>query len=80
MGRLIWEGGRNYFTKRLFEMVISSDRLRQFQDWLPPSVNLLAVSKGHPSKSIYELAQLGQRDFGESRIQEALPKLDALRK
>ncbi len=45
---------------------------------LPPQVKLLAVSKGHCADSIRELVDLGQRDFGESRVQEALPKLEAL--
>ena len=40
----------------------------------PDAVHLLAVSKGHPSIAVRELAALGQVDFGESRVQEALPK------
>lgn len=39
---------------------------------------MLAVSKGHPAALIRQLAELGQQDFGESRLQEALPKLEAL--
>tara|TARA_B100001094_G_C18165012_1_gene791511 strand:- start:1253 stop:1888 length:636 start_codon:yes stop_codon:yes gene_type:complete len=45
---------------------------------LPASARLLAVSKGHPSSSIRALAKLGQRAFGESRLQEALPKQEDL--
>jgi pyridoxal phosphate enzyme (YggS family) len=37
-------------------------------------VTLLAVSKGHPAAAIRALADLGQRAFGESYLQEALPK------
>lgn len=44
----------------------------------PTSVKLIAVSKGHPATAIRELAELGQRDFGENYLQEALPKLEAL--
>jgi hypothetical protein len=40
----------------------------------PDAVHLLAVSKGHPTMAVRELASLGQVDFGESRVQEALPK------
>ncbi|MDA7433366.1 YggS family pyridoxal phosphate-dependent enzyme [Synechococcus sp. AH-601-N10] len=40
----------------------------------PDAVHLLAVSKGHPAIAVRELAALGQVDFGESRVQEALPK------
>lgn len=42
------------------------------------SVQLLAVSKTWPAADIEALADLGQRQFGESYIQEALPKLAAL--
>jgi pyridoxal phosphate enzyme (YggS family) len=44
----------------------------------PAAIGLLAVSKGHPIQSLAALQRLGQRDFGESYLQEALPKLDAL--
>ncbi len=42
------------------------------------SVGLLAISKGHPAVAIRTLAGLGQRDFGENYLQEALPKLQEL--
>jgi pyridoxal phosphate enzyme (YggS family) len=38
----------------------------------------MAVSKEHPAEAIRVLAQAGQTDFGESYLQEALPKLEAL--
>ncbi len=44
----------------------------------PGSVGLLAVSKGQPAGAIREVAALGQQSFGESRVQEALPKLEVL--
>lgn len=44
----------------------------------PSEITLVAVSKTHPAARLAELADLGQRDFGESYVQEALPKLDAL--
>ena len=50
----------------------------QIRKRLPEGVNLLAVSKGHPISSIETLAAVGQQDFGESRIQEALPKVVSL--
>jgi hypothetical protein len=37
-------------------------------------VTLIAVSKGRPVEAIEELIAAGQRDFGESRVQEALEK------
>ena len=39
------------------------------------SVRLIAVSKTQPAAAIRTLAQLGQQDFGENYVQEALPKL-----
>jgi pyridoxal phosphate enzyme (YggS family) len=43
------------------------------------SVTLVAVSKGHTAGEIISAASLGQVDFGESYLQEALPKLEQLR-
>ena len=41
-------------------------------------IQLVAVSKTNPPEAIREVFEAGQRVFGESRVQEALPKLDAL--
>lgn len=41
-------------------------------------VALVAVSKTHPAAAIEAALAAGQRIFGESRIQEALPKVEAL--
>ena len=43
------------------------------------SVTLLAVTKAQPPESVRAAADCGLTDFGESYLQEALPKLDALR-
>jgi len=40
----------------------------------PADVQLIAVSKGRSADEIEELIAGGQRDFGESRVQEALAK------
>jgi len=42
------------------------------------SVQLLAVSKTHPSESLREMYQTGQRAFGENYLQEALDKMESL--
>ena len=42
------------------------------------SVRLVAVSKRQPVEAIRGLAELGQRDFGENYLQEALDKQEAL--
>src|SRR5437868_7583127 len=44
----------------------------------PADVQLIAVSKGRPAEEIEPLIAAGQRDFGESRVQEALAKWPAL--
>lgn len=45
----------------------------------PADISLLAVSKQQPSAAIRVLAEAGQLDFGESYLQEALPKIRELR-
>jgi len=45
----------------------------------PAGIRLVAVSKGQPVAAISSLAAAGQKDFGENYLQEALPKLEALR-
>lgn len=44
----------------------------------PDSITLLAVSKGHPASAIRDAYAAGQRCFGESYLQEAVPKANAL--
>ena len=44
----------------------------------PESVALVAIAKGQPAQAVRELANAGQRDFGENYLQEALPKLAEL--
>ena len=42
------------------------------------SVHLLAVSKTKPASDIAALFRLGQRQFGENYVQEAIDKIDSL--
>jgi len=42
----------------------------------PSSVRLVAISKTFPAEAVREAAAAGQVDFGENRLQEALPKMD----
>ena len=44
----------------------------------PADVRLIAVSKGRTAEEIEELIAVGQRDFAENRMQEALAKWPAL--
>jgi pyridoxal phosphate enzyme (YggS family) len=43
------------------------------------SITVIAVSKGHATSKIRAAAACGTLDFGESYVQEALPKLQSLR-
>ena len=55
-----------------------ADRLAWYRQRLPEPCRLLAVSKGQPVERIREAAACGQRSFGESRLQEAMAKQEAL--
>jgi PLP dependent protein len=44
----------------------------------PAAVTLLAVTKAQPAALIRQALEAGQRAFGESYVQEALEKIDAL--
>ncbi len=55
-----------------------ADRLADLLRQLPGGTRLLAVSKGQPAERIREAVQLGQRSFGESRLQEAVAKQELL--
>jgi pyridoxal phosphate enzyme (YggS family) len=45
----------------------------------PDHVTLIAVTKTHSADAIAAAYSAGLRDFGENRVQEALPKIEALR-
>jgi len=45
---------------------------------LPPTCNLIAVTKTHPVEKIREAYDAGQRLFGENKVQELVPKFNAL--
>ncbi|MEN9862189.1 MAG: hypothetical protein RLZZ515_2671 [Cyanobacteriota bacterium] len=53
-------------------------RLEALQAQLPQYTRLLAVSKGQSAGSMRALVELGVRSFGESRLQEASEKQQAL--
>lgn len=46
----------------------------------PGSVFLLAVCKGQPLEKVYEALRAGQRAFGESYVNEAIPRILTLSK
>lgn len=53
-------------------------RLEHIRSTLPETVKLIAVTKQVPVEAIQAAYQLGIRDFGESRIQEAAAKQEQL--
>ena len=57
-----------------------SEKIAQIKSTLREGVELLAVSKFHPSEKILEAYEAGQRHFGESRPQELKAKHEALPK
>ncbi|MEG1574130.1 MAG: YggS family pyridoxal phosphate-dependent enzyme [Bacteroidales bacterium] len=59
-------------------MGIISEHIKDIKTELPVGVDLVAVSKFHPADAIREAYDAGQRIFGESRIQELLPKKEQL--
>lgn len=52
--------------------------LQEIKATIRPGVELVAVSKFHPAEAIREAYGLGQRIFGESRVQELQAKHDVL--
>ena len=54
-----------------------ADNLRQVLADLPQGVRLVAVSKFHPEEAILEAYGVGQRIFGESKVQEMSRKYEA---
>ena len=55
-----------------------ADTIRTLHAALPAGVELVAVSKFHPVEALREAYDAGQRIFGESRIQELIPKIDRM--
>ncbi|QOI97731.1 MAG: YggS family pyridoxal phosphate-dependent enzyme [Flammeovirgaceae bacterium] len=56
------------------------NNIRELQATLPANVKLIAVSKTHPPDRVLEVYRLGQRCFGENKVQELVPKYQALPK
>lgn len=57
-----------------------ADNLASIRKELPESTILIAVTKTRPVEDILEAYRAGQRDFGENRVQELVPKYQALPK
>lgn len=57
-----------------------ADKIIELHRSLPEGVRLCAVSKFHPAEAVQEAYAVGQRIFGESRVQELVAKYEALPK
>lgn len=51
-----------------------TENYRTIKNQLPENVQLVAVSKTHPVSAIQEVYDLGQKVFGENKVQELLEK------
>jgi len=50
------------------------ERIAEIRSTLPEEVTLVCVTKFHPVEALQEAYDAGERDFGESRVQELLQK------
>jgi len=60
--------------------MIIKNNINKFRQNLPPGCNLIVVSKTQPVDMIREAYDAGQRIFGENKVQELVPKYEALPK
>ncbi len=57
-----------------------TEAIETVRGFLPQNVRLIAVSKTHPAEYISEAYSIGQRDFGENKVQEMTQKAEVLPK
>jgi len=57
-----------------------AENYNRIKETIPPETKLVAVSKTKPIEAIREVYDCGQREFGESKAQELLPKYEELPK
>jgi len=50
------------------------ENYKTIKDQLPSHVQLVAVSKTHPASAVQEVYDLGQKVFGENKVQELMEK------
>ena len=58
---------------------MDTENFFKIKNQIPSNVNLLAVSKGFNTEEIRDVNSLGQKDFGESKFQEAYEKQKILK-
>jgi len=57
-----------------------TENYNKIKQQIPENVELVAVSKTHPSEKILEIYHLGQKIFGENKVQELMEKYPTLPK
>ncbi|SFB93220.1 hypothetical protein SAMN04487907_1011232 [Zunongwangia mangrovi] len=57
-----------------------AENIKKYTEELPDTVDLVAISKTKPNEDIMEAYEVGQRIFGENKIQEMTDKWEALPK
>ncbi len=65
-------------ASNLFNVKQSIDDVARTCTRSSDAIRLIAVSKGHPHEAITAASAAGQKDFGESTTQDALPKISHL--
>lgn len=56
------------------------ERIAEIRSTLPKDVTLVCVTKFHPVERLMEAYEAGERDFGESRVQELVRKYEEMPK
>ena len=56
------------------------ERIAELRSTLPEGVTLVCVTKFHPVERLMEAYEAGERDFGESRVQELVRKYEEMPK
>ena len=56
------------------------ERIAEIRSTLPEGVTLVCVAKFHPVERLMEAYEAGERDFGESRVQELVRKYEEMPK
>lgn len=74
----------NLYRHKLFQKgginISVSDKTLEIINEIPKDVTLVAVSKTKPIELIMESYEVGQRDFGENKVQELVAKKEAMPK
>jgi len=74
------QGRCSYPSCKKNKMTTVAENIFKFKKLLGQETRLVVVSKKKTNEQILEAYQTGQRDFGENRVQEIIPKFESLPK